>query len=117
MKLAAASLMAMALVSFGCGGNSRGPVSIEEAARLYSEGHDRMTIKGALVIQYGDAQLCSGVVRDLDPGTPVCESPAYWIRFGAMDPGVPLQAYGSALWAEDVSFRGTLNEGIFTLTQ
>ena len=104
----------MVLALCACGGDRGGPVSIQESARLYSDGHDRMTIKGALVIQYGEAQLCSGVVRDLDPGTPVCESPAYWIRFQA-DPGVSLRAYGSALWAEGVAFRGTLDEGVFTV--
>jgi hypothetical protein len=111
--LVAGGFAFMALLAAGCGGDRQGAVSIRESARLYSEGHERMTIKGALVVEYGRPMLCSGVVRDEDPGTPVCESPAYWIDFGSADPGVGLQGDGSARWAESVSFRGTLNEGVF----
>jgi hypothetical protein len=92
-----------------------GLVSIEEAADLYSNGTETMRIEGALVIEYGQPQLCSGVVRDFDPGTPICESPAYWIRFGTALPDVNLEGDGNAQWAEDVSFHGTLDEGVFTV--
>jgi hypothetical protein len=113
--VAASSLALLALIVAGCGGNSQGSVSIEEAADLYSNGTETMRIEGALVIEYGQPQLCSGVVRDDDPGTPICESPAYWIQFGTALPDVNLEGDGNAQWAEDVSFHGTLDEGVFTV--
>jgi hypothetical protein len=116
MRIVAASALALlALIVAGCGGNSQGSVSIEEAADLYSNGTETMRIEGALVIEYGQPQLCSGVVRDDDPGTPICESPAYWIQFGTALPDVNLEGDGNAQWAEDVSFHGTLDEGVFTV--
>jgi hypothetical protein len=117
MRIVAASALALlALIVAGCGGgNSQGSVSIEEAADLYSNGTETMRIEGALVIEYGQPQLCSGVVRDFDPGTPICESPAYWIQFGTALPDVNLEGDGNAQWAEDVSFHGTLDEGVFTV--
>jgi hypothetical protein len=116
MRIVAASALALlALIVAGCGGNSQGSVSIEEAADLYSNGTETMRIEGALVIEYGQPQLCSGVVRDDDPGTPICESPAYWIQFGTALPDVNLEGDGNAQWAEDVSFHGTVDEGVFTV--
>jgi hypothetical protein len=116
MRIVAASALALlALIVAGCGGDSQGSVSIEEAADLYSNGTETMRIEGALVIEYGQPQLCSGVVRDFDPGTPICESPAYWIQFGTALPDVNLEGDGNAQWAEGVSFHGTLDEGIFTV--
>jgi hypothetical protein len=74
-----------------------------------------MTIRGAFVIEYGKPMLCSGVALDDDPGTPVCASPAYWLEFARGAPDVTLSGDGSARWAEDVSFHGTLDEGVFTI--
>jgi hypothetical protein len=113
VRPAAAALLAL-LALAACGG-SDGALSIRESADRYADGKETMTIKGALVIEYGKPQLCSGVVLDDDPGTPVCGSPAYWLEFGAGLPDVTLSGDGAAQWAEDVSFHGTLNEGIFTV--
>jgi hypothetical protein len=52
---------------------------------------------------------------DDDPGTPVCASPAYWLEFARGAPDVTLSGDGSARWAEDVSFHGTLDDGVFTI--
>jgi hypothetical protein len=111
----ASALTLLVLTVTGCSGNRGGSVSIEEAAKLYSEGTEEMRIKGALVIEYGQPMLCSGVVRDQDPGTPICKSPAYWIAFGGGLPDVKLEGDGRGQWAEDVSFIGTLDEGVFTI--
>jgi hypothetical protein len=111
--LAAFAFALLALAVGGCGGDSA--VSIEEAADLYSTGTDEMTIEGAFVIEYGQPMLCSGVVRDDDPGTPICKSPAYLVEFATGLPNVELEGDGNGQWAEDVSFHGTLNEGVFTI--
>jgi hypothetical protein len=113
VRHAAAALLAL-LVLAACGG-SNGALTIQESAERYADGEETMTIKGALVIEYGKPQLCSGVTVDDDPGTPVCASPAYWLEFGAGLPDVTLSSRGTAHWAEDVSFHGTLDEGIFTV--
>jgi hypothetical protein len=113
--IAVSTLALLALTLAGCSGNGEGSVSIKEAADLYSKGTDEMRIEGTLVIEYGDPMLCSGVVRDDDPGTPICESPAYWVEFGTGSPDVKLEGDGNAQWAEDVSFHGTLDEGVFTI--
>lgn len=52
------------LFAAACGGD--GAVCIQEAADLYSKGEETMTIKGALVIEYGTTMLCDGVVADVD---------------------------------------------------
>lgn len=109
------ALALLALIAGGCGASGDSSVSIEEAADLYSNGTDEMRIEGALVIEYGQPMLCSGVVRDDDPGTPICKSPAYMVEFGTGLPDVELQGDGNGQWAEDVSFHGVLDEGVFTI--
>jgi hypothetical protein len=109
---AVTALALLALIVGGCGGGS---VSIEKAAELYSNGTDEMSIEGALVIEYGQPMLCSGVVHDDDPGTPICESPAYMVEFGTGLPDVKFEGDGNGQWAENVSFHGVLDEGVFTI--
>jgi hypothetical protein len=119
MRVAAVLLGTLILAASACGGG--GAVSIQEAADLYSKGEETMTIKGALVIEYGTPMLCNGVVADDDPGTQVCESPAYHLEFAkGLSPAIEdltLQGDGNGQWAEDVSFHGTLNEGVFTVDE
>jgi hypothetical protein len=113
-------MMCLLLAATACGGNS-GAVSIEESAELYNNGRETMTIKGALVFEYDTPMLCSGVVQDDDSGTPLCESPGYHIVFkNGLSPaiaGMELQGDGYHQWVEDVSFHGTLNEGVFTVDE
>jgi hypothetical protein len=111
--LAVSVLALLALIVGGCGAS--GSVSIEEAAELYSNGTDEMRIEGALVIEYGRPMLCSGVVHDNDPGTPICKSPAYMVEFGTGLPDVKFEGDGNGQWAENVSFHGVLDEGVFTI--
>jgi hypothetical protein len=73
MRIAATLLGILMLAAFACGGG--GAVSIQEAANRYSKGDETMTIKGALVIEFGSTMLCDGVVADDDPDTLVSESP------------------------------------------
>ena len=120
MRTAAAFLLsALLLGATACGGD--GAVSIREAADLYSKGEETMTIKGALVIEYGSTMLCDGVVEDAEAGTQVCMSPAYHLEFvNGLSPAIEdleLEGDGNGQWVEDVSFHGTLNEGIFTVDE
>ena len=119
MRIAATLLGMLMLAASACGGG--GAVSIQEAADLYSKGEETMTIKGSLVIEYGSTMLCDDVLNDGDPGTQICESPAYHLEFtNGLSPAIEdltLQGDGNGQWVEDVSFHGTLNEGVFTVDE
>ena len=109
----------MMFVTAACGGGG-GAVSINEAADLYASGTETMTIKGALVFEHGKPMLCSGVAPDAGPGL-LCESPAFYLDFAeGLSPaiaGMELKGDGNGQWVEDVSFHGTLDEGVFTVDE
>jgi hypothetical protein len=120
VRTAAAFLLsALCLGATACGGD--GAVSIREAADRYSRGEETMTIKGALVIEYDTTMLCDDVVDDADADTQVCVSPAYHLEFtNGLSPAIEdleLEGDGNGQWVEDVSFHGTLNEGVFTVDE
>ncbi|MGH2996670.1 MAG: hypothetical protein ACRDM9_10180, partial [Gaiellaceae bacterium] len=70
---AVAALLAFTLAA--CSGSNDGALSIDEAADRYSEGVEEMTIRGALVIQYGRPMLC-----DLAESSPPQCSSGYWVE-------------------------------------
>jgi hypothetical protein len=116
---AAILLSALLLGATSCGGDDA--VSIREAADRYSKGEETMTIKGALVIEYNKTMLCDGVVDDAEADTQVCVSPAIHLEFvNGLSPAIEdleLEGDGYGQWVEDVSFHGTLSEGVFTVDE
>jgi hypothetical protein len=106
---AVATLVVLALA--GCsGGSGDGVLSIDEAANRYSEGVEEMTIRGALVIQYGRPMLC-----DLAGSShPQCDR-GYWVE-GTL-PTVDLRSEGGVQWVDEVTLHGVLDEGVFTIAR
>jgi hypothetical protein len=102
----AAVILCFAVV--GCAGAGDGTLSVEEArSRPPSE---VVRVQGPLVIQFGDAMICTELTASLPPQ---CEA-GLWLRGPARQlQEVELENGGGVQWAESVTLEGTVDGGGF----
>jgi hypothetical protein len=105
----AAVLASLALA--GCAGMGDGALAVEEARDKPAS--ETVRVQGPLVVQYGDAMICTELV---DASPPQCEA-GLWLRgpTGQLR-ALELETVGGIQWAASVTLEGTVDgNGFFVL--
>jgi hypothetical protein len=108
---AAAAAAVLCVAVTGCAGASNGSLSVDEARdRPASE---VVNVEGPLVIQYGDAMICTQLTES---SPPQCEA-GLWLRGPARQlREQQLASDGGVRWAKSVTLEGTVDgNGFFIL--
>lgn len=102
----AAAIVCLVLV--GCAGAGDGALSVEEARDKPPS--EVVRIQGPLVIQYGEAMICTKLETTAPP---LCEA-GLWLRGPERQlREQELETYGGMQWAESVTLEGTVDGGGF----